>query len=63
MNLDTPINQAGPIFKKYSSRLEKTGNKKMEDFLYHIPFRYEDYSLVSKIADIQLGEIVTIKEK
>ena len=33
----------------------------MEDFLYHIPFRYEDYSLVSKIADIQLGEIVTIK--
>ncbi len=61
MNLDTPINQAGPIFKKYSSRLEKLGIKKMEDFLYHIPFRYEDYSLVSKIADIQLGEIVTIK--
>ncbi len=61
MNLDTPVNQAGPIFKKYSSRLEKLGIKKIEDFLYHIPFRYEDYSLVSKIADIQPGEIVTIK--
>src|SRR3990167_10103466 len=61
MNIDTPINQAGPIFKKYSSRLEKLGIKKIEDFLYHIPFRYEDYSLVSKIADIQPGEIVTIE--
>src|SRR3989344_8322742 len=61
MNIDTPINQAGPIFKKYSSRLEKLGIKKIEDFLYHIPFRYENYSLVSKIANAQPGEIVTIK--
>ena len=61
MNLGTPIKQAGPIFKKYASRLEKLGIKKIEDFLYHVPFRYDDYSLVSKIADIQPGEIVTIK--
>jgi len=61
MNLETPIKEAGPLLKKYSSRLEKLGIKKIEDFFYHIPFRYEDYSLVSKIAEIQPGEIVTIK--
>lgn len=63
MNLETPIKEAGPFLKKYSSRLEKLGIKKIEDFLYHIPFRYDDYSLVSKIANIQPGEIVTIKGK
>ena len=61
MNLDTPINQAGPIFKKYSSRLKKLGINKIKDFLYHVPFRYEDYSLISKISDVQPGGIVTIK--
>lgn len=61
MNLQTPVRQAGNIFTRYANRLEKLGIKKIEDFLYHIPFRYEDYSLVSKIANIQPGEIVTIK--
>src|SRR3990167_5031866 len=61
MDLKTPIVEAGNIYKKYASRLEKLGIKKIEDFLYHVPFRYDDYSLVSKIADIQPGEIVTIK--
>src|SRR3989344_4062800 len=61
MNLETPIKEAGIIFKKYASRLEKLGIKKISDFLYHVPFRYEDYSLVSKIGNVQSGEIVTIK--
>ena len=61
MDLKTPIVEAGNIYKKYASRLEKLGIKKIEDFLYHVPFRYDDYSLISKIADIQPGEIVTIK--
>ncbi|MBI5044467.1 MAG: ATP-dependent DNA helicase RecG [Candidatus Levybacteria bacterium] len=31
------------------------------DLLYHIPSRYEDFSLVSEIGKAQEGEIVTIK--
>ncbi|MFA5136897.1 MAG: ATP-dependent DNA helicase RecG [Patescibacteria group bacterium] len=31
------------------------------DLLNHIPFRYEDYSLLSPIARIQEGEIITVK--
>lgn len=63
MNLKTPVREADRIFKNYASRLEKLGIKTLEDFLYHIPFRYEDYSVISKISQVQPGEIVTIKGK
>lgn len=60
MDLQTPLRDAGGIHKKYSGRLEKLGIKTFEDFLFHIPFRYDDYSLISKIGNVQAGEIVTI---
>lgn len=61
MNLQAPITSAGRIFKLYARRLEKLGIKIFEDFLYHIPARYDDYSLISKINRVQPGEIVTIQ--
>src|SRR3989344_5504530 len=61
MDLNTPIRACGRMYKMYAGRLEKLGIKKIEDFLLHIPFRYEDYSLVSKISNVQPGEIITIK--
>ncbi len=61
MDLQTPVRDVSRIYKMYASRLEKLGIKKIEDFLYHIPFRYDDYSLISKIKDVQPGEIVTIQ--
>jgi ATP-dependent DNA helicase RecG len=61
MELQTPIKEAVSIYKKYASRLEKLDVKTLEDFLLHIPFRYEDYSLISKIGNVQAGEIVTIQ--
>ena len=45
----------------YASRLEKLGIFTFEDFLYHLPSRYEDYSIVSKIGQAQVGETVTIQ--
>ena len=61
MNLQTAIVKGGNSFKLYARRLEKLGIKTFEDFLYHIPSRYEDYSLISKIGQMQAGEIVTVK--
>lgn len=61
MDLQTPIAQASKAYKMYASRLTKLGIFKIEDFLFHTPFRYEDYSLVSKIGQVQPGETVTIK--
>ncbi|MDO8583042.1 MAG: ATP-dependent DNA helicase RecG [bacterium] len=61
MDLQTPISKAGGIFKMYARRLEKLGIKTFEDFLYHTPSRYDDFSLISKINRVQPGEIVTIQ--
>lgn len=61
MDLKTSIKEAGRVYKMYARRLEKLRIETVEDFLYHIPFRYEDYSLVSKVKDVQAGEIVTIQ--
>ncbi|MCL5438820.1 MAG: OB-fold nucleic acid binding domain-containing protein, partial [Patescibacteria group bacterium] len=61
MDLNKRISELGRVYKMYAKRLEKLGITKLEDFLYHIPFRYEDYSLISKIARVQEGEIVTIQ--
>lgn len=61
MNLQTPVAQLFMVGPTYAKRLGKLGIKTLEDFIYHFPFRYDDYSLVSKIAQVQAGETVTIK--
>src|SRR3989344_5632826 len=61
MNLQEPIEKDGRIYKMYARRLEKLGIKTFEDFLYHIPSRYDDFSLISKINRVQPGEVVTIQ--
>lgn len=61
MDLQKPISQVSRSYKMFAQRLEKLGIIKVEDFLLHIPFRYEDYSLISKISSIQAGEIITIQ--
>jgi ATP-dependent DNA helicase RecG len=61
MDLTTPVAKISHVYKMYAGRLEKLGIFTLGDFLYHIPFRYEDFSLVSKISNLQAGETVTIK--
>ncbi|MEX2007550.1 MAG: ATP-dependent DNA helicase RecG [Candidatus Levyibacteriota bacterium] len=60
MDLHAPIKTGGRVFKMYAGRLEKLGIKTPWDFLLHVPSRYEDFSLISKISEIQSGETVTI---
>jgi len=61
MDLSTRIPDVSRTYKMYAGRLEKLGIKKLEDFLYHFPFRYDDFSLISKIANLQPGETVTVR--
>lgn len=62
MILQTPLSKANNrVYKMYAGRLEKLGINTLEDFLYHLPHRYEDYSIISKINTIQPGEVVTIQ--
>lgn len=61
MNLSTPLLDAGRVYKMYAKRLEKFGISTTGDFLLHIPARYDDFSLISKISQVQPGEVVTIQ--
>lgn len=63
MELQTPISSADRIYKMYAARLARLNIFKLEDLLYHIPFRYENYSLISKIGHVQPGETITIQGK
>lgn len=62
-SLKSSIRSEGGIYKRYASFLEKLGINKFEDFLFHVPFRYDDYSIISDIARLQPGEVVTIHGK
>jgi ATP-dependent DNA helicase RecG len=61
MDLQTPVNDVSRTYKMFRGRLEKLGIVKLQDFLFHVPFRYDDYSLISKIEQVQAGETVTVK--
>ena len=47
----------GPTYEK---KLEKLGILTISDLLHHIPHRYLDFSKVTKISDLKIGEIVTV---
>lgn len=61
MDLKTPIKDAGRSYSMYAKRLEKLGIYTLEDLIYHVPSRFEDYSLIAPISSLQPGEIVTIQ--
>ena len=61
VSLKTNIRTLGGIYKRYATPLEKLGILKLNDFLYHIPFRYDDFTLISKISEVQPGEVVTVR--
>jgi len=60
ITLQTSLKNAGRIYKLFSGRLEKLNIFTLNDFLWHLPFRYDDFSLISKINQVQAGEVVTI---
>jgi ATP-dependent DNA helicase RecG len=63
MDLETPIGQLYMVGPIYAKRLAKLKINTIEDLLYHFPFRYDDFSLISEIGKIHAGEIVTVKAK
>jgi ATP-dependent DNA helicase RecG len=63
MNLKTPVSELFMVGPIYGRRLKKLGIETVGNLLYHFPFRYIDYSLISPISFIKPEETVTIKGK
>ncbi|RJR27383.1 ATP-dependent DNA helicase RecG [candidate division WWE3 bacterium] len=61
LNFDTKAEKVTGVGPKYRDLLEKLEIKNVRDFLYHFPFRYDDYSEIKNIKDIQEGETVTLR--
>ncbi len=61
LELTDPVSAIPKIGPKFKMLLEKLEIYNVEDLLYHFPFRYDDYSEVKNIADIQVGETATIQ--
>ncbi len=63
IELSTPIKEIPKIGPIYQKRLKKLGIKTVRDLLYHFPHRYEDFSNLKKIAQVKVGEKVSLQGK
>lgn len=61
VNLNTPIEKLYNVGPAYAKKLHTFGIKKAEDLLFYFPFRYDDFSKITKIADLEIGKISTIQ--
>ncbi|MBI2616864.1 ATP-dependent DNA helicase RecG [Candidatus Gottesmanbacteria bacterium] len=58
--IETPVEKLVMIGPAYQNRLKKLGITTIGDLLYHLPFRYDDFSLISTIEKLQEGERVSV---
>ncbi|PJE70093.1 ATP-dependent DNA helicase RecG [Candidatus Shapirobacteria bacterium CG10_big_fil_rev_8_21_14_0_10_48_15] len=61
MTLGTPISRLFMVGPAYTNKLGRLNINTVGDLLYHFPFRYLDYSLVSPLGQVQAGETVSVK--
>lgn len=61
MDPQTNIASLPGIGYHYKSRLNRLGIKTVEDLIYHFPFRYDDFSKIEKIRDINFEEKLTVE--
>lgn len=59
MNLSDSVSTLPFVGPNYEKKIEKLGILTISDLLHHIPHRYLDFSKITKIADIKVGEVVT----
>ncbi|MCX6794120.1 MAG: ATP-dependent DNA helicase RecG [Candidatus Gottesmanbacteria bacterium] len=60
LTLESPIRFVPHIGPVMAMRLANLDIFTVRDLLYHVPFRYDDFSLVCPIARVRPGETVTI---
>ncbi len=64
MELSTKISSLNKIAFKLSKKLAKLNLLTIEDLLFYYPFRYEDYSQITRIADLDFNKTnISLKAK
>ncbi|MDD5489551.1 MAG: ATP-dependent DNA helicase RecG [Candidatus Moranbacteria bacterium] len=62
-NLQIPLSQISFIEKKYLPKLKQLGVETVRDFLHFFPHRYDDFSRLTKIANLEQNETATVEGK
>lgn len=60
MELTDSVSTLPFVGPNYEKKLTKLGILTISDLLHHIPHRYVDFSKITKISDVQIGEVVTV---
>jgi len=63
LSLTSPIQYVPGVGPAKARLLEKLGIGTVEDLLFYVPFRYNDFSLTSPIDNAQVGEVVTLRTR
>ncbi|MGD8397649.1 MAG: ATP-dependent DNA helicase RecG, partial [Anaerolineae bacterium] len=58
--LDSPVNALSGVSTAYTARLKRLGIETVGDLLRHFPHRYDDYSTLKPINQLEYGEETTI---
>lgn len=53
LSLDSKIQELGGVAKGLANKLKKINIETVKDLIFYYPFRYEDYSVLSKISELQ----------
>jgi ATP-dependent DNA helicase RecG len=60
MELTDSVSNLPFVGPTYENKLKKLGILTISDLLHHIPHRYLDFSKITKIKDVKMGEVVTV---
>lgn len=60
MNAKDSVGTVPLVGPSYEKRLKKLEITTIDSLLHHIPFRYQDFRNTKKIADLKVGETVTL---
>lgn len=63
MDLTTNVKEAGFVYKVKASALQRLNIFTLEDLLFHLPFRYEDYTNNVPISHLKIGIQSVVKGK
>jgi ATP-dependent DNA helicase RecG len=59
-SLDTPLEELPHVTKRFVAHLARLGLRTVRDLLFHFPARYEDFSAMKPIAELDAGERATV---
>lgn len=61
MELLTTVKEAGLVYRLKSAALLRLQIETLEDLLFHLPFRYEDYTNSVALREVKIGEVSVVK--